>query len=191
VASPAPDFKCQAVVDGGFKEVALSDYKGKYVCLFFYPLDWTFVCPTEITAFSDRAADFEAANCQLLACSVDSHFSHLAWTQQSRKEGGLGEMKIPILADLDKSIAKNYGVLLEPVGIALRGLFIIDPAGNVRHITVNDLPIGRSVDETMRTLQAIQFVEENGEVCPANWSPGKATIKPGVDESKEFFEKEN
>lgn len=192
IPHPAPGFTCQAVMpDGAFQEVSLSNYEGKYVILFFYPLDFTFVCPTEITAFSDRAAEFQELGCQLLACSVDSHFSHLAWMNQSRKEGGLGEMKIPILADLNKSIAKDYGVLLEPVGIALRGLFIIDPKGNLRHITVNDLPIGRSVDETLRTLKALQFVEEHGEVCPANWTPGASTIKPGVDSSKEYFEKEN
>ena len=189
IPNPAPDFTCQAVVDGKFKEVSLGDYKGKYVLLFFYPLDFTFVCPTEITAFSDRAKEFDDLGCQLIACSVDSHFSHLAWTEQSRKEGGLGKMNIPILADLNKSIARDYGVLLEDVGIALRGLFIIDPASNVRHITINDLPIGRSVDEALRVLKAIQFVETHGEVCPANWQPGDATIKPGVEESKEFFDK--
>lgn len=192
VPNPAPAFTCQAVVpDGSFKEISLSDYAGQYVLLFFYPLDFTFVCPTEITAFSDRSQEFKELNCQVLACSVDSHFSHLAWSQQPRNKGGLGEMKIPLLADLSKNIAKDYGVLLEPVGIALRGLFIIDPSGNVRHITVNDLPIGRSVEEALRTLKAIQFVEENGEVCPADWSPGKSTIKPGVKESMEYFEKEN
>lgn len=191
IPNPAPAFSCQAVVDGQFKQVSLSDFAGKYVVLFFYPLDFTFVCPTEITAFSDRAEEFEGLGCQLLACSVDSHFSHLAWNKQSRKEGGLGEMKIPLLSDLNKTISKDYGVLLDPVGISLRGLFIIDPSGNVRHITINDLPIGRSVDETLRTLKALQFFEENGEVCPANWTPGASTIKPGVDESKEYFESEN
>ena len=192
IPNPAPAFSCQAVVPGGdFQEVSLSDYHGKYVLLFFYPLDFTFVCPTEITAFSDRAEEFEGLGCQLLACSVDSHFSHLAWCNQPRNEGGLGEMKIPILADLNKSISKDYGVLMEGAGIALRGLFIIDPKGNLRHITVNDLPIGRSVDEALRTLKALQFVEEHGEVCPANWTPGSSTIKPGVDSSKEYFEKEH
>ena len=191
IPNPAPAFTCQAVVPGGqFQEVSLSDYSGKYVLLFFYPLDFTFVCPTEITAFSDRSAEFEALGCQVLACSVDSHFSHLAWCNQPRNEGGLGDMNIPILADLNKTIARDYGVLLEPAGIALRGLFVIDKAGNVRHITVNDLPIGRSVDEALRTVKALQFVEEHGEVCPANWKPGANTIKPGVEESKEYFEKE-
>jgi alkyl hydroperoxide reductase subunit AhpC len=191
ISKPAPDFKAQAVVDGQFKEVSLSDYKGKYLVLFFYPLDFTFVCPTEIIAFSDRADEFRAIDCELVACSTDSQFSHFAWINQPRKEGGLGEMKIPLLADTNHKISKDYGVLKDDDGIAFRGLFIIDPKQVLRQITINDLPVGRDVDETLRLVQAFQFVEKHGEVCPAGWKPGKATIKPGLKESKEYFGKAN
>jgi len=187
IGKPAPEFTAEAVVDNDFKKVSLSDYKGKYVVLFFYPLDFTFVCPTEIIAFSDRADEFHKINTQLLACSTDSKFSHFAWIQQPRKQGGLGEMKIPVLADTNHQISRDYGVLIEDQGIDFRGLFIIDPKGILRQITINDLPVGRSVDETLRLVQAFQFVEQHGEVCPANWTPGKATIKPGVKESQEYF----
>jgi len=189
VQKPAPDFKGQAVIDGAFKEIKLSDFNGKYLVLFFYPLDFTFVCPTEIIAFSDRADEFKKLNTELVAVSVDSHFSHLAWTQQPRKAGGLGKMNLPILSDLTKSISKDYGVLLDNAGIALRGLFLIDPSGIVRHITVNDLPVGRSVDETLRVIQAFQFVEKHGEVCPANWKPEAPTINP--KKAGDYFEKNN
>lgn len=187
VQKEAPDFKAQAVMnDGSFKEVSLSDYKGKYVLLFFYPLDFTFVCPTEIIAFSDRVKEFEKIGVQVLGVSIDSHFSHLAWRNTPRSQGGIGQIDYPLIADLNKEIAKAYDVLL-PGGIALRGLFLIDKEGIVRHQVVNDLPLGRSVDEALRMVCALQFYEENGEVCPADWKEGKATIKPGVDESKEFF----
>merc|ERR1711973_239591 len=186
----APQFKGISVVDGSFGKVKLSDYKGKYLVLFFYPLDFTFVCPTEIIAFSDRADEFRAINCEVLACSVDSHFSHLAWTERPRNKGGLGKMNIPLVSDLTKQISKDYGVLLEDAGISLRGLFIIDDKGTLRQITVNDLPVGRSVDETLRLVQAFKFTDEHGEVCPAGWKPGADTIKPSVDESKEYFGKQ-
>ena len=171
VRCAAPAFTCTAVVKGQFQEVSLSDYAGKYVILFFYPLDFTFVCPTEIIAFSDRVAEFEALNTQVLACSCDSKFSHLAWMQQSRDIGGLGDMKIPMLADYSKTLATSYGTLItDPsdaeCGVAMRGLFLIDPAGILRHVTMNDLPVGRNVDEVLRLLQAFQFVEKHGEVCP-------------------------
>merc|ERR1712173_387367 len=139
------------------------------------------------TAFNDAAKQFEELNCGLVACSVDSHFSHLAWTNQPRNKGGLGDMQIPILADIDKSIARDYGVLLETPGIALRGLFIIDGNGTVRSQIVNDLPVGRSVDEALRLVKAFQFVEEHGEVCPANWDQGKATMVPTPDGSQSYF----
>lgn len=191
VTQPAPDFEATAVLPNGeFAPVKLSDYKDKYLVFFFYPLDFTFVCPTEIIAFSDRLQEFKDINCEVLACSVDSHFSHLAWTQMPRKKGGLGKMNFPIIADLTKSISEDYGVLLQGAGISLRGLFIIDPKGAVRQITINDLPVGRSVDETLRLVKAFQFVEEHGEVCPAGWNPGADTIKPGVKESLEYFEKQ-
>ncbi len=191
VQQPAPEFKVQAVMpDGSFKEVSLADYRGQYVMLFFYPLDFTFVCPTEIIAFSDAASEFEKRGVQLLSCSIDSHFTHLAWRQTPRAEGGLGDIQYPMLADLNKQIAKDYGVLLAD-GIALRGLFLIDKEGVVRHQLVNDLPLGRSVDEALRLVDALQFFEENGEVCPANWKQGDLTIKPSPTDSREYFEKAN
>lgn len=188
----APDFKEAAVVNGEFKDVSLADYKGKYLVLFFYPLDFTFVCPTEITAFSDRANEFKALNCEVAAVSVDSKFSHLAWINMPRSEGGLGEMKIPVIADITKKMSDDYGVLIDDgadTGIALRGLFIIDGNGIVRNTTINDLPVGRSVDETLRLVQAFQFTDEHGDqVCPANWEPGSVTMNPDPEKSKAYFQ---
>lgn len=190
VQQPAPDFKAQAVMpDSTFKQVSMSDYKGKYVILFFYPLDFTFVCPTEIIAFSDRASEFEKLGVQLLGVSIDSHYTHLAWRNTARTQGGLGNIDYPLVADINKEIARSYGVLL-PGGIALRGLFLIDKTGVVRHQVVNDLPLGRSVDEALRMVKALQYFEQNGEVCPANWKEGARTIKPTVSESKTFFSSE-
>ena len=190
VTQPAPDFTAQAVMpDGTFQEISLSQYQGKHVVLFFYPLDFTFVCPTEIIAFSDAAKEFEAVGVQLLSCSVDSHFTHLAWRNVPRNEGGLGDIQYPMVADLNKQIATDYNVLLDG-GIALRGLFLIDKEGIIRHQVVNDLPLGRSVDEALRMVESLQYFEANGEVCPANWKKGSATIKPDPKGSKEFFGKE-
>lgn len=191
VTKPAPEFKAQAVMeDGSFKEISLADYKGKYVLLFFYPLDFTFVCPTEIIAFSDRQKEFADAGVQIIGVSVDSHFSHLAWRNTARDQGGLGNIEYPLVADLSKSIARDYDVITGDDTVALRGLFLIDKEGIVRHQVVNDLPLGRSVDEALRMVQALQFFEANGEVCPANWKDGARTIKPTVDESKSFFSAE-
>lgn len=189
VTQHAPYFKGTAVVNGEFKELSLDDFKGKYLVLFFYPLDFTFVCPTEIVAFSDKANEFHDVNCEVVAVSVDSHFSHLAWINTPRKNGGLGHMNITLLSDITKQISRDYGVLLESAAIALRGLFIIDPNGVVKHLSVNDLPVGRSVEETLRLVKAFQFVETHGEVCPANWTPESPTIKPSPTASKEYFEK--
>ncbi|XP_072042028.1 peroxiredoxin-2-like [Amphiura filiformis] len=191
VQHAAPGFQGTAVVDGEFKEIRLDDYKGKYLVLFFYPLDFTFVCPTEIIAFSDRANEFHDINTEVVGISVDSHFSHLAWINTPRKQGGLGQMKIPLLSDFNKKMSSEYGVLIEGAGIALRGLFIIDPEGTVRHMSVNDLPVGRSVDETLRLVRAFQFVNKHGEVCPANWTPNSDTIKPDPEGSKDYFAKVN
>ena len=191
VQQKAPDFTAKAVVGHEFKDITLANYKGKYVVLFFYPLDFTFVCPTEIVAFSDRIKEFEKRNAQVLAVSVDSHYTHLAWVNTPRKAGGLGTIAYPIVSDLNKSISRNYGVLLEGPGIALRGLFLLDKEGTVRHITVNDLPLGRNVDEVLRVLDALQFFEKNGEVCPANWHPGEASMKPDPEGSKAYFSKVN
>ncbi|XP_056147315.1 thioredoxin-dependent peroxide reductase, mitochondrial [Lampris incognitus] len=191
VTQHAPAFKATAVHDGEFKELSLNDFKGKYLVLFFYPLDFTFVCPTEIISFSDKASEFHDINCEVVGVSVDSHFTHLAWINTPRKNGGLGNIHIPLLADLNKEISRDYGVLLEGPGIALRGLFIIDPNGIVRHMSVNDLPVGRSVEETLRLVRAFQFVETHGEVCPASWTPDSPTIKPTPEGSKEYFETVN
>ncbi|XP_017462238.1 PREDICTED: peroxiredoxin 1 [Rhagoletis zephyria] len=184
---PAPHFKGTAVVNGAFKEIDLNDFKGKYLVLFFYPLDFTFVCPTEIIAFSDRAAEFRNIGCELVACSTDSHFTHLAWINTARKQGGLGDLSIPLLADKSMKIARDYGVLDEDTGIPFRGLFVIDKSQNLRQITINDLPVGRSVDETLRLVQAFQFTDEHGEVCPANWKPGAKTMIADPKKSKEYF----
>ncbi|MCP9265678.1 Thioredoxin peroxidase 1 [Dirofilaria immitis] len=197
-----PDFSGTAVINGDFKTINVKDYKGNGLSYFsillilILGLDHeiktvfsTFVCPTEIIAFNDRCSEFRKLNAELIACSCDSHFSHLAWTQTPRSEGGLGDMQIPVLADFNKDIANAFGVLDHETGISYRGLFLIDPNGEIRHSLVNDLPVGRSVDEALRTLKAFQFVEKHGEVCPANWSDDKPTIKPGVKESKEYFRK--
>lgn len=190
VTQAAPDFKAQAVMaDGQFQELKLSDYRGKYVLLFFYPLDFTFVCPTEIIAFSDSAPEFEKLGVQIIGVSVDSQFSHLAWRNAPRDQGGLGNIQYPLVADLSKQIARDYDVLTEET-VALRGLFLIDQKGVVRHQVVNDLPLGRSVDEALRMVQALQYFEKNGEVCPANWKEGARTIKPTVKDSKSFFSAE-
>lgn len=191
IGAEAPDFNTTAVVDGQFVEnFTMSQFKGKYTVLFFYPLDFTFVCPTEIIAFSDRIAEFQKLNCNVMACSTDSHFSHLAWNNTPRKQGGLGDMKIPLLADTNHAIGKSYGVMVPDAGITYRGLFIIDAEHKVRQITINDLPVGRSVDEVLRLVEAFQFVDEHGEVCPANWKKGADTIKPTVEGSKDYFGKQ-
>ncbi len=190
VTKPAPDFKAQAVLaDGSFAEISLSQYKGKYVVLFFYPLDFTFVCPTEIIAFSDRCKEFTDLGVQVIGVSVDSHFTHLAWRNTPRNDGGLGKIDYPLVADLNKQIARDYDVLLGDA-VALRGLFLIDKSGVVRHQVVNDLPLGRSVDEALRMVKALQFTETHGEVCPADWNEGKRAMKADVQGSKEFFNSE-
>ncbi|RZC33840.1 peroxiredoxin-2 [Asbolus verrucosus] len=177
------------VVDGDFVQLKSTDFLGKYLVFFFYPLDFTFVCPTEILAFSDRIEEFHKINTEVVACSVDSHFTHLAWINTPKKEGGLGDVKIPLLSDLNHSISKAYGVFLEDLGHTLRGLFIIDTKGVLRQITMNDLPVGRSVDETLRLVQAFQYTDQHGEVCPAEWKPGQDTIIPNPVEKKKYFEK--
>ena len=181
VTKEAPDFAAQAVMpNGNFQELKLSSYRGKYVVLFFYPLDFTFVCPSEIIAFDAAIAKFEQKNAAVIGVSVDLHYTHLAWRNTPRNQGGIGPIKYPLVADLDKSIARNFGVLLE-AGIALRGLFLIDKQGVVRHTLINDLPLGRSVDEALRMLDALQFHEEHGDVCPANWHAGDEAMKPSAE----------
>merc|ERR1711992_172912 len=171
ISKPAPYFEGTAVVQGQMKELKVTDYRGKYLVFFFYPLAFTFVCPTEILAFNDRIEEFRALNAEVVACSVDSHFTQLAWTNVPRKEGGLGPLNIPLLADITHKISKDYGVL--------------------RQITMNDLPVGRSVDETLRLLQAFQHTDKHGEVCPADWTPGKATIIPDPKDKLKYFEGTN
>ena len=192
VQKAAPEFKATAVVNGQFKDISLSDYKGKqYVVLYFYPLDFTFVCPTEIIAFNDKVAEFKKRNAEILGVSVDSHYTHLAWINTPRKSGGLGGLDYPLVSDLTKQIAASYGVLTTNGAVALRGLFIIDQQGIVRHALVNDLPLGRNVDEAIRILDALQFFEKNGEVCPANWKPGEKTMKADPKGSLKYFEAVN
>ena len=187
VGQPAPDFTATAVYDQEFKLIRLLDYIGKYVVLFFYPLDFTFVCPTEITAFSDLYSSFAEINTEVLGVSVDSEYAHLAWLQTDRDNGGLGDLNYPLISDLTKSISKSYNVLTER-GQALRGLFIIDKEGVLQHSMVNNLDFGRSVHETLRTLQAIQYVQSHpDEVCPANWKPGDSTMIADPIKSKEYF----
>lgn len=188
VGLTAPDFAATAVIDQEFKSIKLSEYRGKCVVLFFYPLDFTFVCPTEVTAFSDRAEEFSAINTQILGVSVDSEFSHLAWIQTDRQSGGVGDLNYPLVSDIKKEISSAYNVLDPEAGIALRGLFIIDKDGIIQHATINNLAFGRNVDETLRTLQAIQYVQANpDEVCPVGWKPGDKTMNPDPVKSKEFF----
>ncbi len=189
VGQEAPEFALDGVLNGNFSIYRLTDYRGKWVVLFFYPLDFTFVCPTEILAFSDRLGEFRKLCAEVLGASVDSKFSHLAWTEKPREEGGIKGLAYPLLEDLGKDLAREYGVLSADGKVALRGLFLIDPEGVVQHATVNNLGVGRSVDETLRVLQAFQFVREHGEVCPADWKPGTRTMKADWKGSKEFFAK--
>jgi alkyl hydroperoxide reductase subunit AhpC len=188
VGKPAPDFKATACIKGEFKDISLSDYRGKKVVLFFWPLDFTFVCPTEIVAFNEKYKDFQERNTEVLGASVDSHFTHLAWQRTPQKQGGLGPIDFPMVADQTHTISDSYGVLVEDGGVAFRGLFLIDEEGVVRHMVINDLPLGRSVDEALRMVDALAHFQQNGEVCPANWKPGEKAMKAGVEESKEYFE---
>jgi len=170
---------------------------GKYVVLFFWPLDFTFVCPTEICQYSDKAKEFEEIGAQLVGCSIDSHFTHMEYTKKDRKKGGLGPMSIPLLSDKSHSIGKDYGCLVEDetdgdCGVAFRATYIIDDKGVLRHMSVSDLPVGRNVDETLRLVKAFKYTDEHGEVCPAQWTPGKATMKPGDEKQlDQFWEKEH
>lgn len=189
VGQKAPEFALEGVLNGNFSTYRLTDYRGKWVVLFFYPLDFTFVCPTEILAFSDRLGEFRKVGAEVLGASVDSKFCHLAWTEKPREEGGIKGLAYPLLEDLGKDLAREYGVLAPDGRVALRGLFLIDPDGFVQHATVNNLGVGRSVDETLRVLQAFQFVREHGEVCPADWKPGTRTMKADWKGSKEYFAK--
>ena len=185
IGKPAPKFELEGVKGGQFHAYKVPESNGKWTVLLFYPLDFTFVCPTEVIAFSEAADRFAEANTQIYGISVDSKFTHLKWTETKRNEGGVGELNYPLLADLNKQVANQYGILLE-AGITLRGLFIIDNEGVVQHATINNLGVGRSVDETIRLVQAFQFVKKSGEVCPANWNPGDSAMKPDPTGLKNF-----
>ncbi len=188
VGKKAPDFHLKAVVKGKIEnQFSLSSHIGKYVVLFFYPLDFTFVCPTELHAFQERLGEFESRGAQVIGCSIDSCFSHIAWLDTPRARGGIQGVEYPILSDINKRVCRDYDVLKEDEGIAYRGLFLIDKAGIVRHQIVNDLPLGRSVNEAIRMIDALIFFEENGEVCPADWSKGKKSMKATSEGLSEYF----
>ncbi|KYQ92894.1 peroxiredoxin [Tieghemostelium lacteum] len=190
----APSFEAQGVENGEFKTIKLEQYRGKYVYLFFYPLDFTFVCPTEIIAFSNAIEEFKKLNVQVIGCSVDSPFTHLAWVNTARKEGGLGGINFPLISDLSHSISKDYGVYIEEDGHTIRGSFIIDDKGIVKQITMNDNPVGRSVEEALRLIKGFQYTDVHGEVCPAGWNPETGnvkTMKPDPKGSKSYFAEVN
>lgn len=189
VTKEAPNFIAQAVYDNNeIKELDLSSYRGKYVVLFFYPLDFTFVCPSEIIAFDKALESFRMKNTEVIGVSIDSQFSHFAWKNTAVEDGGIGQIHFPLVADLNKNIARDYGVLLND-SVALRGLFLIDREGIVRHSVINDLPLGRNVDEALRMVDALQFTEEHGDVCPANWREGEEAMKPTADGVADYLAK--
>jgi peroxiredoxin (alkyl hydroperoxide reductase subunit C) len=190
VTDEAPNFVATAAVadDSIINDFSLQSLRGSYVILFFYPLDFTFVCPSEIIAFDEKLDDFKKRDCQVVGVSVDSHFTHLAWRKTPRENGGIGSIRFPLVADLDKSIARNYGVLLNE-SVALRGLFLIDREGVVRHAVVNDLALGRNVDEALRMLDALRFHEARGDVCPANWTEGQPGMKPTAEGVADYLSK--
>ncbi|KAJ1727115.1 Peroxiredoxin-2 [Coemansia biformis] len=188
IGRPAPAFQVPAVLgDGTLASVSLDDYRGRYVLLLFYQADFTFVCQTELSSFSDRARELADLGCDLLVCSTDSQFVHFNWRQHPRSQGGVDSISMPMLADTTKQVSRSYGVLCEETGQAFRGLFIVDRSQLLRIALINDMPIGRSVDEALRLVQALRFTDEYGEVCPAGWRPGSAAIKPSIHESKRFF----
>ncbi|MGD2169209.1 MAG: peroxiredoxin [Chlamydiota bacterium] len=188
VGKKAPNFNAKAVKNGKIVEdFSLDSLKGKYVVFFFYPLDFTFVCPTELHAFQEKLQEFEAREAELVACSIDSWYSHFAWLTTPRSKGGIQGVSYPIVSDIHKSISKDYEVLKEEDGVSYRGLFLIDKEGVVRHQLINDLPLGRSVDEALRTLDALIYHEENGEVCPANWEKGKKAMAPTQEGLENYF----
>lgn len=190
VTKEAPDFTATAVLpDNTFTEAfKLSDFRGRYVVLFFYPLDFTFVCPTEIIAFDRKLEEFKARECEVIGVSIDSHFSHWAWKNTPVEKGGIGNVRYPLVADITKQISRSYGVLFED-SVALRGLFLIDKKGVIRHAVVNDLPLGRNVDEAIRMVDALRYVEKHGEVCPANWKDGEEAMTPSAAGVAEYLAK--
>ncbi len=191
VTKAAPDFTANAVMpDNSIQELTLSSYKGKYVVLFFYPLDFTFVCPTEILAFNKAVETFREKGAEIIGVSIDSEYTHAAWRNTPVEKGGIGEISYPLVADLNKNISRSYGVLFDE-SVALRGLFLIDKEGIIRHAVINDLPLGRNVEEELRMLEALQFTEEYGEVCPANWHEGEEGMKPDAEGVASYLAKHN
>jgi peroxiredoxin (alkyl hydroperoxide reductase subunit C) len=184
VGKPAPDFNAVAVM--GNNEINetfnLKKYvNGKYAVIFFYPLDFTFVCPSELIAFNHRLDEFKKRNTEVIGVSIDSQFTHLAWKNTPVDKGGIGQVQYPLVADIKHEICKAYDVEFDAAGVAFRGSFLIDRAGVVRHQVVNDLPLGRNIDEMLRMVDALQFTEEHGEVCPAGWSKGKAGMNASTE----------
>jgi len=191
VQKPAPLFRGQAALpDGTFEELSLTTYTSqkKWTVLVFIPMAWTFVCPTEIVAFSNATEQFANRGAEVIIVSTDSEYSLLAWRNTTQKDGGLGPVNVPLLSDKNHQISRDYGVLIEEEGIALRGMFLIDTQGILRQITINDLPVGRSVEEALRLIDAYQFVEKYGEVCPANWQKGQGGMKATKDGYAAFIE---
>lgn len=188
IGKKAPDFTAKAVKKGEVIEnFKLSDHQGKYVVMFFYPLDFTFVCPTELHAFQDKLSEFQQRNTEVIAVSTDSHFSHMAWLNTPKSQGGIEGVEYPIVADFNKTISRDFDVLVEEEGVAFRGLFLMDKEGVVHHAVLNNLPLGRSVDEALRMVDALQHFEEHGEVCPANWQQGEKSMKANNEGLKEYF----
>lgn len=184
----APSFCAKAVVSGQIvNDFSLETFRGKYVVFFFYPLDFTFVCPTELHAFQEQLEAFTQRDTEVIGCSVDSCYTHLAWLNTPKEKGGIEGIKFPLVSDLQKTISQAYGVLMAKEGISFRGLFILDRAGIIRHQTVNDLPIGRSVDEVLRTLDALISFDAHGEVCPANWKAGMRSLKPTKEGLEKYY----
>jgi peroxiredoxin 2/4 len=189
IGHKVPDFSCEAVINGEIKKIALADFANKYKLLFFYPLNFTFVCPTELHALQDSLTEFEKRDTQILGVSVDSAHSHFAWLNTPRKTGGIEGISFPLLSDLKKELAHSYGVLNEEQGIALRGVFLLDKHNVLQYAAVNNLGLGRSITELLRLVDALAHVEKYGEVCPANWQPGKAAMKANQAGLKEYFDK--
>ncbi|MDP1836093.1 MAG: peroxiredoxin [Chlamydiales bacterium] len=188
VGRRAPEFEAKAVVDGRIVDnFSLKSYRGQNVLFFFYPLDFTFVCPTELHAFQDHIEEFERRNTVVVGCSVDSVHAHFAWLHTSKHQGGIQGIEYPLVSDLNKTISQAYGVLVPEEGIAFRGLYLIDKLGIVRHQLINDLPLGRSVDEALRIIDALNYYELNGEVCPANWKTGKKTLQASTEGVRQYF----
>lgn len=188
VGKQAPDFSADAVVNGDFRDnFRLSDYRGRYVLMFFYPLDFTFVCPTELHAFQERLGLFQQLNTEVIGISIDSKFSHHAWLNTPKSQGGIQGVVYPLVSDIKKEIAKDYDVLVSDAGVALRGTFLIDKEGIVRHQVVNDLSLGRNVDEAIRMVHALQHHEQHGEVCPADWQRGNKSFPPNQEGLKDYF----